>query len=131
MRPVIRIEGVTHGGIKMKGDGTYARFNGANHSSCNPGLQNFAITSAVPYANDVQVAEGMPESMKKFKSAVVGELASIFSKGAVKRGRGKLAGTYTMQANPEAHTKTVLDAFHKNNEYLNAYIKANNEFVAR
>jgi len=126
MRPVIRIEGVTQGGIKMKGDGTYARFNGANHSYCNPGLQKFAITSAVPYANDVQVAEGMPESMKKFKSAVVGDLASIFSKGAVKSGRGNLEATYTIQANPEAYKKAVLDALDKYNDYLIAYIKANN-----
>lgn len=125
MRPVIRIDGVTQVG-KMRGDGSYARFNGDNWSYCNPSLQNYAITSAVPYADDVQVAEELPERMKKFKSAVMGDLVSIFSRGAVKSGRGNLEATYTIKANPQAYKKAVLDALDKYNNYLIAYIKANN-----
>lgn len=129
MRPVIRIEGITAAsmGKQFKGDGTYAKFTGENWSYCNAILQgDFAFTSAVPYANNVRIAEGLPESMKKFKSAVVGDLAGIFSKGAVKSGRGNLEATYTIQADPQAYRKAVLDALDKYNDYLIAYIKANN-----
>ncbi len=129
MRPVIRIEGVTAGSIgkALKGDGTYAKFTGDNWSYSNAIFQNnFSITSTVPYANDVEAAEGMPESMKKFKSDVVGDLVSIFSKGAVKSGRGNLEAIYTINANPEAYKKAVLDALDKYNNYLIAYIKMNN-----
>lgn len=129
MRPVIRIEGITAAsmGKQFKGDGTYAKFTGDNWSYCNAMFQNgFNIVSNVPYANDVVVADGIPESMKKIKSAVVGDLASIFSRGAVKSGRGNLEATYTIQANPQAYKKAVLDALDKYNDYLIAYIKANN-----
>lgn len=129
MRPVIRIEGITSAsmGKQFKGDGTYAKFTGGNWSFCNAMFQNgFSVMSDIPYADDVQVAEGLPESMKKFKSAVMGDLVSIFSKGAVKNGRGNLEATYSIQANPQAYKKAVLDALDKYNDYLIAYIKANN-----
>lgn len=129
MRPVIRIEGITAAslGKQLKGDGTYAKFTGSNWSYCNAMFQNgFSITSNVPYANDVDVAEGIPERMKKFKSAVAGDLAAIFSKGTVKSGRGNLEATYTIKANPQAYKKAVLDALDKYNDYLMAYIRANN-----
>lgn len=129
MRPVIRIEGITSAsmGKQFKGDGTYAKFTGGNWSFCNAMFQNgFSVVSDIPYADDVKVAEGLPESMKKFKSAVMGDLVSIFSKGAVKNGRGNLEATYSIQANPQAYKKAVLDALDKYNDYLIAYIKANN-----
>lgn len=129
MRPVIRIEGITAAsfGKQFKGDGTYAKFTGGNWSYCHAIFQNgFSITSDVPYANDVQVAEGLPESMKKFKSNVTGDLVSIFSRGAVKSGRGNLEATYSIEADPQAFKKAVLNALDKYNDYLIAYIKANN-----
>ncbi len=128
MRPVIRIEGITSASFnnQFKGDGTYARFNGGNWSYCNAKFDNFSLSSSVPYANDVEATEGMPESMKKFKSDVVGDLASIFSRGAVKSGRGNLEATYTIKANPQEYKKAVLDALAQYNNYLIAYIKANN-----
>lgn len=129
MRPVIRIEGITAAsmGKQLKGDGTYAKFTGENWSYCNAMLQgNFALASEISYANDVQVAEGLPESMKKFKSNITGDLTSLFSKGAIKSGRGNLEATYTIRANPKAYQKAVLDALDKYNDYLIAYIKANN-----
>lgn len=129
MRPVIRVEGVTAGSIgrALKGDGTYAKFTGGNWSYCNAIFRNdFSITSDIPYANNVEAAKGMPESMKKFKSDVVGDLVSIFSKGAVKNGRANLEATYTILANPQAYKNAVLDALDKYNDYLMAYIRENN-----
>lgn len=129
MRPVIRIEGITAASIgkQFKGDGTYAKFNGDNWSYCNAMFQQgFSLSSDIPYADDVEATEGMPESMKKFKSDVLGDLTSIFSRGAVKSGRGNLEATYTIKANKQAYKKAVLDALDKYNNYLIAYIKANN-----
>ncbi|GEM_PF-890026 len=129
MRPIVRIEGITAAsmGKQFKGDGTYAKFTGDNWSFCNAILQpGVTITSDVTYANDVETAEGIPESMKKFKSAVVGDLVGIFSRGTIKSGRGNLEATYTIQANPQAYKKAVLNALDKYNDYLIAYIKANN-----
>lgn len=128
-RPVIRIEGITSAslGKAFKGDGTYAKFTGGNWSYCNASFHNgFTLTSDVKYANDMEVAEGMPESMKKFKNAFVGDMASLFSRGAVKSGRGNLETIYTIQADPQAYKKAVLDALDKYNDYLLAYIKENN-----
>lgn len=129
MRPVIRIEGVTAAsmGKQFKGDGTYAKFTGGNWSYCNAMLkQGISLSSDIPYADDVAAAEGIPASMKKFKSDVAGDLTSIFSRGAVKSGRGNLEATYTIKANKDAYKKAVLDALDKYNDYLIAYIKANN-----
>lgn len=129
MRPVIRIEGITAAsmGKQFKGDGTYAKFNGDNWSYCNAMFQQgFSLSSDIPYADDVEATEGMPESMKKFKSDVLGDLTGIFSRGAVKSGRGNLEATYTIKANKQAYKKAVLDALDKYNNYLIAYIKANN-----
>ncbi len=129
MRPVIRIEGITAAsmGKQFKGDGTYAKFTGGNWSYSNAMFkQGISLSSDMPYADDVAAAEGMPESMKKFKSDVVGDLTSIFSRGAVKSGRGNLEATYTIKANKDAYKKAVLDALDKYNDYLMAYIKANN-----
>lgn len=125
IEPIIRIEGVTQG-AKMKGDGTYAKFAGPNYSFCNPSIANYAITSGLPYTAVLNKAEGMPESMKKFKSAVLGDVAAIFSKGLVKSGRGVAENTFVIQANPEAYKTAVLNALNQYNDYLLAYIKANN-----
>jgi hypothetical protein len=129
MQPVIRIEGVTAAslGKQFKGDGTYAKFTGNNWSYSNAILNNdFIITSSIPFANDVETINGMPTSMKKFKSDVIGDLATIFSKGTVKSGRGTLETSFIVNANPEAYQKAVLDALDKYNDYLIEYIKANN-----
>lgn len=126
IEPIIRIEGITQGG-KMRGDGSYARFAGNNWSYCNPSLQNdYAIVSDIPYAANLAKVKGMPESMKKFKSAVLGDVASIFSKGLVKSGRGAAENTFTITANPVEFKKAVLNALDKFNDYLMVYIKANN-----
>lgn len=125
IEPIIRIEGVTQG-AKMRGDGTYARFAGPNYSFCNPSITNYTITSEIPYAARLNKAEGMPDSMKKFKSAIMGDMVAIFSKGLVKSGRGVAENTFTIKANPESFKKSVLNALDKYNTYLLMYIKANN-----
>lgn len=129
IQPIIRIEGVTSASIgkALKGDGTYAKFTGGNWSYCNAILQgDYAISSDIPYAADLDKATEVPESMKKFKSAVVGDLVGIFSRGAVKSGRGTSENTFMIYANPQAYKAAVLNALDKYNNYLIAYIKENN-----
>lgn len=53
-------------------------------------------------------------------------IASIFSRGTVKNGRGNLEAAYMIQADAQAYKKAVLNALDKYNDYLIAYIKANN-----
>ncbi len=125
IEPIIRIEGVTQG-AKMRGDGTYAKFAGPNYSYCNPSIADYTITSGIPYAAKLDKASGLPESMKKFKSAVLGDMAAIFSNGIVKSGRGVAENTFTVLANPESFKKAVLNALDKYNDYMLTYIKANN-----
>ncbi len=126
--PVIRIEGMTNISFgKMKGDGTYAKFTGRNWGYCNAILEGaYVITSDINYAADLEKAKGIPESMKKFKSAFAGDMASLFSGGAVKTGRGNSENTFTIYANPAAYKAAALNALDKYNNYLIAYIKANN-----
>ncbi len=129
IQPVIRIEGVTSESIgkALKGDGTYAKFTGANWSFCNAILNNdYAMASEVTYAAELDKSKGMPESMRKFKSAVVGDMAAIFSGGMVKSGRGVAENTFTIYAQPQAYKAAVLNALDKFNTYLIAYIKENN-----
>ena len=126
IEPIIRVEGVTQG-AKMRGDGSYALFNGNNWSFCNASLQNtYAITSTIPYAADLEKTKNMPESMKKFKSNFAADMATIFSNGIIKSGRGVSENTFTILANSESFKKAVLNALDKYNDYLLAYIKTNN-----
>lgn len=126
-RPVIRVEGITAAslGKAFKGDGTYAKFTGGNWSYCNASFQNdFTLTSAVPYANDVESVKGIPE---KFQSRLASDVVSILSMGRARGGgKGDLEATFTIQADPQAYKKAVLDTLDKYNDYLIAYIKANN-----
>lgn len=127
--PVIKIEGITNEsfGKAFKGDGTYAKFTGGNWSYSHAMFRHdFVLTSDKLYANDYEVTKGMPTSMLKFKSAVVGDLANIFSRGAVRTGRGTMERSFTIHADPAAYKAAVLDALDQYNEYLIAYIKANN-----
>ena len=126
-RPVIRIEGITAAsmGKAFKGDGTYAKFTGGNWSYCNASFHNgFTLTSDVKYANDVESAKGIPE---KFQSRLASDVVSILSMGRAQGGgKGVLEATFTITADPQAYKKAVLDALDKYNDYLIAYIKANN-----
>jgi len=129
IQPVIRIEGITSEslGKQFKGDGTYAKFTGGNWSYCNAILQReYAIVSDIPYAAELDKAKGMPDSMKKFKSAFAGDMAGLFSGGIVKSGRGVSENTFVIYADPNAYKAAVLNALDKYNDYLLAYIKANN-----
>lgn len=124
IEPIISVVPTTQGG-KMKGDGSYARFAGNNWGFCNPTMI-WSLASDVPYAATLKIAEGMPESMKKFKSAVLGDMAAIFSKGLVKSGRGAAENTFLIQADPQAYKKAALNALDKYNDLLVNYIKINN-----
>lgn len=129
IQPVIRIEGITSQslGKQFKGDGTYAKFTGGNWSYCNAILQpGYAVTSDIPYAAELDQADGIPEKMKKFKNAFTGDMVNLFSGGTVKSGRGKAENTFMIYADPRAYKKAVLNALDKYNDYLIAYIKANN-----
>lgn len=123
--PVIRIEGVTQG-AKMRGDGTYATFSGENYSFCNPSLKiDYAISSPHPYKATIGKTTEMPESMKKFKSTFVGDMASIFSGGIVKSGRGVSENTFTIKPDIQSFKEAVLSALDIYNDYLIMYIKSN------
>lgn len=118
--PKIRIEGMSQV-AKMRGDGSYALFTGKNWGYTNAVVVQ-ALESQKPYAIKTEGAKGMPESMKKFKSAVVGDLVGIFSRGVVGNGRATGEFTYTVQADPNAYKVAVLDALDTYNDYLIAYI---------
>lgn len=127
--PTIRIEGVTSAslGKQFKGDGTYAKFTGGNWGYSNAMLKgDYAIASDINYAAELDKAKGIPESMKKFKSAFAGDMAAIFSRGAISNGRGTSENTFIIYANPAAYKAAVLNALDKYNQYLIAYIKSNN-----
>lgn len=125
--PIITIEGPSETGINLKGDGTYAKFVGNNWGYCNAILTSSKpIISDKQYALKTEASKGMPTAFKKFKSDVVGDLASIFSGGLVKSGRATGEFTFTVQADPQKYKEAVLDALDKYNDYLIAYIKANN-----
>ncbi len=124
MSPVIRIEGLTEAG-KMRGDGSYALFTGRNWGYTNAIMAVPAIETNEPYAASVDKAAGIPEHMKKFKSAVLGDIANIFSRGIVKTGRGDLENIFTVKADPQAYKAAVLDALDRFNNYLIAYINDN------
>ncbi len=127
--PVIQIEGVTSAslGKMLKGDGTYAKFTGGNWSYCNAIMNNdFVLNADVNYSGQLEKAKGIPESMKKFKSDVVGDLAAIFSRGIVGNGRGTAENTFIISADPPTFKKAVLNALDKYNDYLIGYIQANN-----
>lgn len=127
IRPVIRIEGITAEslGKQFKGEGTYAKFTGGNWSFCNAKFQHgFALTSDIKYANDVESEKGIPDG---FKNNFTSDVVSILSMGRAQGGgRGVLETTFTVKADPQAYKKAVLDALDKYNDYLIAYIKANN-----
>ena len=130
IQPVVRIEGITSAslGKQFKGDGTYAKFTGGNWSYCNAMLQSgYAVVSDIPYAAELDKAKGMPESMKKFKSAFAGDMASMFSGGIVKSGRGVSENTFVIYADPKAYKEAVLNALDKYNDNLLAYIISNNQ----
>lgn len=129
IQPVIRIEGITSAsfGKQFKGDGTYAKFTGGNWSYCNAILQgDYAVTSSIPYMADLEKAKGMPERMKKFKSNLAGDMASLFSRGIVKSGRGVSENVFAIYAQPDAYKKAALNALDKYNDLLLAYIVENN-----
>ncbi len=123
--PMIRIEGVTSGQV-FGGDGTYAKFVGGNWSFCNAVLANTPIYSQQAYATEVESSKAFPESMKKIKSDVVSDLVSIFSRGAVNSGRAGSEFMFVVQTDREKYRQAALDALDRFNEYLVAYIKANN-----
>lgn len=124
--PVITIEGPTESGLNLKGDGTYAKFIGNNWGYSNAIIQvGKGVTSEKTFALKTEAIKGMPEQMKKFKSSVLGDLASIFSGGLIDSGRGTGEFTFTVKADPEKYKVAVLDALDKYNEYLIAYIMAN------
>lgn len=128
LAPVIRIEGLTETGLNMRGDGSYAHFVGGNWSYCNAALaQGKYISSDRQYALRTQASKGMPESMKKFRSNTLSDLADIFGKGLFSSGRGGAGEfTYVVEADPQKYKEAVLDALDQFNEYLLAYIEANN-----
>ena len=124
--PVITVEAVTEGAV-MRGDGSYALFAGDNYGFCNAIIKNGqGVVSKAQYADKIEGAKGMPESMKKFKSAVLGDMAAIFSGGLVGNGRATGEFTFNIKANPEKYKAAVLDALEKYNDYLIAYITYNN-----
>ncbi|WP_290792833.1 hypothetical protein [Flavihumibacter sp. UBA7668] len=123
--PRIRIEGVSQG-AKMRGDGSYALFTGRNWGYTNAIMPNDkALHSELGYALETQAGKGMPETMKRFKSNVAGDMAAIFSGGLIGNGRATGEFTYTVKADPALYKKAVLDALDTFNNYLIAYIKAN------
>ena len=123
--PRIRIEGVSQG-AKMRGDGSYALFTGRNWGYTNAIMPNDkALHSDLGYALETQASKGMPETMKRFKSNVAGDMAAIFSGGLVGNGRATGEFTYTVKADPALYKKAVLDALDTFNNYLVAYISAN------
>jgi hypothetical protein len=129
IQPVIRIEGISSESFdkQFKGDGTYAKFTGGNWSYCNAMLQrDYAITSDIPYVAELDKVKGMPEKMKKIKSTFAGDMASMFSGGVVKSGRGAAENTFMIYADPMAYKAAVLNALDKYNDYLLLYIKTNN-----
>ncbi|WP_026905232.1 hypothetical protein [Pedobacter glucosidilyticus] len=124
--PVITVEAVTEGAV-MRGDGSYALFAGDNYGFCNAIIKNGqGVVSQAQYAEKIESAKGMPESMKKFKSDVIGDMAAIFSGGLVGNGRATGEFTFNVKANPEKYKAAVLDALEKYNDYLMAYITTNN-----
>lgn len=124
--PVIRIEGVTQG-AKMRGDGTYATFSGDNYSFCNPFLKiDYAITSSKAYKATITKTTEMPASMKKFNNAFVGDMATLFSGGVIKSGRGVSENTFTITPDVQSFKEAVFNALDMYNDYLITYIKANN-----
>lgn len=124
--PVITVEAVTEGAV-MRGDGSYALFAGDNYGFCNAIIKNGqGVVSQAQYAEKIESAKGMPESMKKFKSDVLGDITAIFSGGLVGNGRATGEFTFNVKANPEKYKTAVLDALDKYNDYLMAYISFNN-----
>ncbi len=127
VRPVIRIEGITATSMskQFKGEGTYAQFTGGNWSFCNAKFQHgFVLASDKDYAKDVASEKGIPE---KYQNRVASEVVSILSMGRARGGgKGNLEATFTIQADPQAYKEAVLNALDKYNDYLLAYIKANN-----
>ncbi len=127
--PRIRIEGITSESFakQFKGDGSYAKFTGSNWSYCNAILQrDHIITSDLTYNAELDKANGIPESMKKFKSGIAADMAGIFTGGVVKSGRGTSENTFLIYAEPQSYKTAVLNALDKYNNYLMAYIKTNN-----
>jgi hypothetical protein len=123
--PVIRIEGVTQG-AKMRGDGTYATFSGENYSFCNPTLKiDYAISSPNAYKATIEKTTVMPVSMKKFKNAFAGDMASLFSGGIIKSGRGVSENTFTITPDIQSFKEAVFNALDIYNDYLIMYIKSN------
>ncbi len=123
--PMIRIEGVTSSKV-FGGDGTYAKFVGGNWSFCNAVLGSSPIYSLQAFATEVESSKEFPESMKKIKSEVVSDLVSIFSRGTANSGRAGAEFMFAVQTDREKYRKAALDALDRFNEYLIAYIKANN-----
>jgi hypothetical protein len=124
--PVITVEAVTEG-VVMRGDGSYTLFAGDNYGFCNAIIKNGqGVVSQAQYAEKIESAKGMPESMKKFKSDVLGDITAIFSGGLVGNGRATGEFTFNVKANPEKYKAAVLDALDKYNDYLMAYISFNN-----
>jgi hypothetical protein len=124
--PHVRIEAVTQSGPQMRGDGSYSLFTGTNWGFTNAILtQDALIQSDLSYATATEAAKGIPESMKRFKSNVTGDLVGIFSGGLVGNGRRTGEFTYTVYADPVKYKAAVLDALDKYNDYLIAYINSN------
>lgn len=123
--PMVRIEGVTSSQV-FGGDGTYAKFVGGNWSYSNAMLASTPIYSQKAFATEVESSKEFPESMKKIKSDVVSDLVSIFSRGTANAGRAGSEFMFVVQADREQYRQAALDALDRFNEYLVAYIKANN-----
>jgi hypothetical protein len=125
--PVITIEGPSETGLNLKGDGTYAKFAGDNYGFCNAILTiNKPVVSNKSYATTIESSKGIPTAFKKFNSDVLGDLAGIFSGGLVKSGKANGEFTFVINADAQKYKAAVLDALNNYNEYLIAYIKANN-----
>lgn len=122
--PVIRIEGVTREG-KMRGDGSYALFTGRNWGYTNAIMtNNKTIASEKAYALSTEGSKGFPVVMKRFKSDLLGDMASIFTGTTSTSGRGTGEFTYTVKADPVKYKQAVLDALDQFNQYLIAYINS-------
>ena len=75
---------------------------------------------------NIESSKGIPTAFKKFNSDVLGDLAGIFSGSLVKSGRANGEFTFVIKADADRYKAAVLDALNNYNNYLIAYIKANN-----
>lgn len=125
-KPVVRIMPQTLAQPTFKGDGTYTRFSGPDFSGGGVFLnQEKSIYSSTPYQFEMIKADGIPEHMTRFKSALLGDLAAIASGGAVKTGRGLNEVSYSIKTDAASFKAATMDALKQYNKYLITFIQMN------